>query len=304
MAHRIVGRLGEDLETSSEKIPLSAAKFVCLGSGLLRNRFDENEKNWRTGTVGIAKLTIERLVFFANFYVCVGDSNEYTYTCTKVGLFKTFGQLPQLLQTLQLDQSIHAIAALSEELFILAASDHLKTMSLVRNQLVQLRETKACDCYDISFVENKLVFVSEHGLGIWNTSGVADPISFIKLPGFTPQSTSKLCTLAENGQGVIYVFSQPRLGGNLVTKLSLTGDILNTYNNLLFRNAGGICASGEGHLFMSFPDEGCIRILASDMSCVVTVIENLTKPMSICYCQETMRLFVHCEDNLESYRYL
>lgn len=298
MANRIGVHQTNEMETGSEEINLSAAKFVRVGTVSL-DKYTSIGRDLKIKSLGMAKSTSDTLVFFANvvreFYNCnecaYVEENERAY----VEEVDTSGKdgCPRSIFSFRDNQEIRSIAALSKEKVLFATSDHQK---ILFNQKL-IKEMTICDCYDIAFVLNKLVFVFKDGLEIWDISGIAGPVQTINLPNITPPSSSKVCTAIEHGRGVIYVLSQPSFGSNLVTKLSLKGEVIYAYNNLFFNNAGDICASGDGHVFVSFPEEGCIRLLVPDMSSVVEVIENLCKPMSVCFCQESRRLFVYQENN-------
>lgn len=282
MAHGSYEQQEKDLEKGSEEISLSEAKFVTAEN--IQFPFEYSAKSV---VVGITKSTIGKIIFFVR-RMC-----EYTGTkSTAVCIMDTSATNAKPFKSLSLLGEMHSITSLSQEKIILAANDYLVTVSVNGNIFKRLRQTLSCECYDITYVENRLVFVYEGGLGIWNISGVEEPVIKVKIPNITQPSAFKVSAVTENGCGAIYVFGQPSLGGNLVTKFSLMGKFINAFNNLDFTNAGGICPSGDDHLFMSFPEENCIRFLVPDMSRAVKVI-NIINPKAVCYCNESRRLFVH-----------
>lgn len=195
-------RQAESLETGSEEITLSDAKFVSVRKIYLQiSKFNNNESYEYIKAVGIAKITTNKLVYFANIWHHPYDCSTETFKRTIVGFLHSTAQSPSIVVLCALKPEIHSVASLSDDRIILSANDHLKIMSVNQNEtgLTQLREINAYQCYDIACVLNKLVFAYKDGLGIWDISGLAGPVLNIKLPSITPPKGFKVCTAIEHG---------------------------------------------------------------------------------------------------------
>ena len=109
------------------------------------------------------------------------------------------------------------------------------------------------------------------------------------------QFNRDISVVKENDTHVVYVSGIRGDTTNQITKMSMSGEILKVYNDWNFSNAGSIAATGDGHLFVCFPEENCIHLLTPEMDRGITVLDStdgICKPTAISFCSEQRKLYV------------
>jgi len=109
------------------------------------------------------------------------------------------------------------------------------------------------------------------------------------------QFSRDIRVVKENDTHVVYVSGIMGDTTYQITKMSMSGEILKVYNDWNFSVAGSIAATGDGHLFVCFPEENCIHLLTPEMDRGITVLDStdgICKPTAISFCSEQRKLYV------------
>jgi len=97
----------------------------------------------------------------------------------------------------------------------------------------------------------------------------------------------------EKGFVFIYITGPLDAHTDQLTKLSLNGNIVMVYNDWTLTNARDIAATGDGHVFVCFPEQHCIKLNRPDMKAAIRVLDHsdgVQLAEAILYCSEEKRL--------------
>ena len=177
----------------------------------------------------------------------------------------------------------------------------------IENDSLNLKQLKFPGPYDnLSYVDGNNVWVMNgKKLVIQTVKGKVNSTSQISvdtaqkveisISNSQPICNKYISAVQENGNGFIYMTGFAGFNSNQISKLSLKGQVVMVYNDWDFLLAGEISATGDGHVFVCFPRENCIRLVRPDMKAARTVLDEddgLLSPAAICYCSEERRLYV------------
>lgn len=155
-------------------------------------------------------------------------------------------------------------------------------------------------CLGVGFADNHLVLNFKDSIGIrgcvkgWQSGGQN---VIVKGQGGDScfRNITDVKVVIENGNPVIYVADTPGFDTTLLTKLSIRGDVLATYNDLEIVSPSGICPTGDGNVLVCNTSGNSILVLSPgmrDAKVVLDAKDGIRVPQAICFCPEEKKLFV------------
>ena len=288
----------EDLYQGSEEIPFTASKFTRLPDIDLESMFEDNfyiDRNVQC----VIQLSRNK------FIVSMTDRTIYEIDLTTSGRVTSemigWGRLEKI----------------SENNFISGCNTILVYWSKTNNDWKSTSIETTNSCLDVGFVDGYLVLTFIDGsvmikqlkgkcqdrksIIVAHVRGEYETHDLLEANRLMKNSTRYVSAVNENGTPVIYVSDAASLTTNQITKLSVEGKELMVYNDLAFQDAGPIAATGDGHLFVCFPDQCCIQLLTPDMDKGVTVLDqtdDISRPVQIWYNSEEKKMYILNEDSL------
>ena len=270
----------QDLGSGSDEIPLTEASFVRVKDMDILHVVDG-----RYDVTDIIKLSN------STFLIAVSDG-----TVTNVS-----GQGKKKRQWSFSNASFTSVAEMSEGKYlgvdgvcglVFSFTDDTTTAT-------QMSSRKTEQCYKLRVLDGYQVFSYRYGtIRIKIQKGDCRG----RKPSILEENESKdyqfdrdISVVKENDTHVVYVSGIRGDTTNQITKMSMSGEILKVYNDWNFSDAGSIAATGDGHLFVCFPEENCIHLLTPEMDRGITVLDStdgICKPTAISFCSEQRKLYV------------
>lgn len=155
-------------------------------------------------------------------------------------------------------------------------------------------------CFGVGSADNHLVLNFKDSIGIrgcvkgWQSGGQN---VIVKGQGGDScfRNITDVKVVIENGNPVIYVADTPGFDTTLLTKLSIRGDVLATYNDLEIESPSSICPTGDGNVLVCNTSGNSILVLSPgmrDAKVVLDAKDGIHLPQAICFCPEEKKLFV------------
>lgn len=288
--------VGEDIQNSSEQAALIEARLIrSFNISRYRNRrqYPEYQDELCDGNVhGLFKLSKDRLlVSFENSLLEISTSG-IVIRCVN-------------------DQGLKSIAASSTGTCV---GENMHSLKLFSATAIDSSSNpcifggpggfESKKIHAVALLDDYIILTSLDGsVMVKLLKGVPDKgksqimVESFKEEQETTENNRKryISAVKENGIGVIYVSDKARLDTNQITKMSLEGEVLKVYNDWTFTAAGPIAATGDGHLFVCFPEQSVIQLLTEEMDEGITVLNKgneIRSPTAMCYCSEEMKLYV------------
>ncbi|XP_060593560.1 uncharacterized protein LOC132748032 [Ruditapes philippinarum] len=162
----------------------------------------------------------------------------------------------------------------------------IQFISISSNKLIKEQTLKVGGkCGSISCYQDKLVvsFINPTKLQILDMKGsilttIAGKNMFLKRPEFITCNRSSIYVSDWNMK--------------TITRLNWQGDVIGSYSGTSF--PVGMSLSDDGTVFVCDWERNVIEEISGDCSTGKVVLQDLKKPMAVCWCGETKKLYYSC----------